>query len=48
MIEGLRALDRYTLQLKLSEPNYPTIRDILGSCAVEPATCAILEPSTVL
>lgn len=29
-IEGLRALDRYTLQLKLNEPNYPIIRDLLG------------------
>lgn len=29
-IEGLRALDRYTIQLKLTQPNYPTIRDILG------------------
>ncbi len=29
-IEGLRALDRYTLQLKLTEPNYPNIRDLLG------------------
>jgi oligopeptide transport system substrate-binding protein len=29
-IEGLRALDRYTLQLKLVEPNYPIIRDLFG------------------
>jgi oligopeptide transport system substrate-binding protein len=29
-IEGLRSLDRYTLQLRLNEPNYPIIRDILG------------------
>lgn len=29
-IEGLRALDRYTLQLKLIEPNYPVIRDLFG------------------
>jgi len=29
-IEGLRALDRYTLQLRLNEPNYPIIRDIFG------------------
>jgi ABC-type transport system substrate-binding protein len=29
-IEGLRALDRYTLQLRLVEPNYPIIRDLLG------------------
>ena len=29
-IEGLRALDRYTLQLRLSEPNYPNVRDVLS------------------
>jgi len=29
-IEGLRALDRYTLQLKLTEVNYPTLRDTLS------------------
>ncbi len=29
-IEGLRSLDRYTLQLKLIEPNYPVIRDLFG------------------
>lgn len=29
-IEGLRALDRYTVQLRLNEPNYPNIRDLLG------------------
>jgi oligopeptide transport system substrate-binding protein len=29
-IEGLRALDRYTLQIRLSEPNYPNVRDLLG------------------
>jgi peptide/nickel transport system substrate-binding protein len=37
-IEGLRAIDRYTLQLKLNEPNYPNIRDVLGfvgACARE-------------
>jgi ABC-type transport system substrate-binding protein len=28
-LEGLRALDRYTLQIKLSEPNYPVVRDLL-------------------
>jgi ABC-type transport system substrate-binding protein len=28
--EGLRAHARYTLQLKLTEPNYPIIRDLLG------------------
>src|SRR5689334_623034 len=37
-IEGLRALDRYTFQLRLNEPNYPNIRDVLGfvaACARE-------------
>jgi len=29
-IEGLKALDRYTLQLRLSEVNYPSIRDPLS------------------
>src|SRR6202163_3859667 len=29
-IEGLRAIDRYTLQLKLIETNYPIIRDLFG------------------
>ena len=29
-IEGLRALDRYTLQLRLTESDYPIIRDLLG------------------
>ena len=29
-IEGLRALDRYTFQLRLNAPNYPNIRDVLG------------------
>ena len=35
-IEGLRALDRYTLQIRLSEPNYPNIRDMLGFVAAVP------------
>ncbi len=36
-IEGLRALDRYTLQLRLNEPNYPVIYDniIRGAVARE-------------
>ncbi len=36
-IEGLRALDRYTLQLRLIEPNYPVIYDnvIRGAVARE-------------
>ena len=29
-IEGLRSLDRYTLQLKLTAPYYPIIRDLFG------------------
>ncbi len=29
-IEGLRSLDRYTLQLRLTQTNYPIIRDLLG------------------
>ena len=33
-IEGLRALDRYTLQLRLTEPNYPIIHDNLIRGAV--------------
>ncbi len=33
-IEGLRALDRYTLQLKLTQPNYPIIEDTLQTFAV--------------
>ena len=35
-IEGLRAIDRYTLQLKLNEPNYPNIRDVLGFVGAVP------------
>jgi ABC-type transport system substrate-binding protein len=36
-IEGLRALDRYTIQLRLTEPNYPVIHDniIRGAVARE-------------
>jgi ABC-type transport system substrate-binding protein len=33
-IAGLRALDRYTVQLKLVEPNYPNIQNVLTTCAV--------------
>ena len=29
-IEGLRAIDRYTVQIRMKEPNYPGIRDVLG------------------
>jgi ABC-type transport system substrate-binding protein len=29
-IEGLRALDRYTVQIRLSETNYPNIEDMLS------------------
>jgi oligopeptide transport system substrate-binding protein len=32
-IAGLRALDRYTLQIRLTEPNYPNIQDLLGFVA---------------
>ncbi|MEO8346989.1 MAG: ABC transporter substrate-binding protein [Betaproteobacteria bacterium] len=28
-MEGLRALDHYTVQIRLSEPNYPDVRDLL-------------------
>lgn len=33
-IEGLRAIDRYTLRLRLTEPNYPIIHDNLVRGAV--------------
>ena len=33
-IEGLTALDRYTLQLKLVEPHYPVVRNFLTQAAV--------------
>lgn len=33
-IAGLRALDRYTVQLKLNEGNYPNIQNFLTTCAV--------------
>jgi peptide/nickel transport system substrate-binding protein len=33
-IDGLRALDRYTIQLRLKEPNYPVIRDYLNNGVV--------------
>jgi len=29
-IEGLRSIDRYTLQIRLREPNYPSMGDLLG------------------
>jgi oligopeptide transport system substrate-binding protein len=29
-IEGLRALDRYTVQIRLTEANYPNIEDMIG------------------
>ena len=31
-IEGLRALDRYTLQIRMREPDYPNLRDMLSFC----------------
>jgi len=33
-IAGLRALDRYTVQLKLNEPNFPNIENYLTTCAI--------------
>jgi len=33
-IEGLRALDRYTLQLKLANANYPVVEDLITNGAV--------------
>ena len=33
-IEGLRSLDRYTLQLRMSQPNYPVIESFLSAGAV--------------
>ena len=33
-IEGLRALDRYTLRLRLNEPNYPLIQGYLVTLAI--------------
>src|SRR6266566_7800081 len=29
-MEGMGALDRYTFQIRLNEPNYPNVRDLLG------------------
>ena len=29
-IEGLRAIDRYTVQIRMSAPDYPNLRDLLG------------------
>ncbi len=29
-IEGLRAIDRYTLKIQMREPNYPNVRDVIG------------------
>ena len=31
-VEGLRALDRYTLQIRMREPDYPNLRDMLSFC----------------
>ena len=34
-IEGLQVVDRYTFRIRMKEPNYPSIRDLLGFvCAV--------------
>jgi len=35
-IEGLRVIDRYTLQIRMSEPNYPTVRDLLSFVGAVP------------
>jgi ABC-type transport system substrate-binding protein len=35
-IEGLRAVDRYTLQIRMSEPNYPNVRDLLSFVGAVP------------
>jgi len=35
-IEGLRVVDRYTLQIRMSEPNYPTVRDLLSFVGAVP------------
>ena len=32
-IEGLKALDRYTFQIRMKDANYPNVRDILGFVA---------------
>jgi oligopeptide transport system substrate-binding protein len=39
-IEGLRAIDRYTLQIRMSEPNYPTVRDMLSFVGAVPREVA--------
>ena len=33
-IEGLQAVDRYTVRIKLNQPNYPNIENWLTTCAV--------------
>jgi len=35
-IEGLRVVDRYTLQIHMSEPNYPNVRDLIGFVGAVP------------
>jgi len=35
-IEGLKALDRYTYQIRMKEPNYPSVRDVLGFVGAVP------------
>ena len=48
-IEGLRAIDRYTLQIRMKEPNYPGIRDVLsfvGAAAREVVEAAGLDIRT--
>src|SRR5204862_5332694 len=35
-IEGLRALDRYTLRITLSDANFPNMRDLIGFVGAVP------------
>jgi len=35
-IEGLRALDRFTLRIRLNEPNYPNIEDLIAFVGAVP------------
>ena len=35
-IEGLRVVDRYTLQIRMSQPNYPGVRDLISFVGAVP------------
>ena len=35
-MDGLRALDRYTVQIRMRDPNYPQVRDLLGFVGAVP------------